>query len=101
MLYIVEEHVYIYSKLGVAVRCVASSSIKNSYEIIVCESLSLSHVCLIEDRVLRFCNVVREEEMTRNACRLIFIARSGCVYVSIGVHQVLLILVFRTPQMNG
>ena len=40
---------------------------------LICESLHLICVCSIEDGVLRFCHVGREEETSHNACHLIFI----------------------------
>ena len=57
MLYIVEEHVYLEAKLGVAVGFGSSSSINGSDEMLGFESLSLSRVRLIEDGALRFCHV--------------------------------------------
>ena len=61
------------------VRSTVSSSINGSHEALGCEWLPLNWVCLIEDEVLRFRHVAREEETSRKACRLIFIKRSGCV----------------------
>ena len=54
-----------------------------------CESLCLSRVCSIKDGALRFYHILHKEEMPRNACHLIFIGCSGCVHVSMGVHQAL------------
>ena len=70
--YIVEEHVYMWAKLGVAVGFGISFSINDSNETSGCESLYLSFFRLIEDVALRFHHVVREEETSRNTCRLIF-----------------------------
>ena len=53
--------------LGVVVGFVSSSSINGLDEMLGCESLSLSHVCLIEDVVLRFCRVAPDEETLHNA----------------------------------
>ena len=56
MLYIVKEHAYLYTKLGVTVGFGSLSSINNSHETLGCESLLLSRVRLIEDGTLRLCH---------------------------------------------
>ena len=72
MLYIIEEHVYLYAKFGVFVRFGASSSINGSDEMLGYESLRLSHVCSIEDVALKFCHGVPEEEASRDrVCRIV------------------------------
>ena len=48
------------------IRFGSSSSINGSDETLRCESLSLSRVRSIEDGVLRFCHVAREEEGSRD-----------------------------------
>ena len=62
MIYIVEEHVYLYAKLAMTIGFGSSSSIQGSDETLGYQSLPLSHVCLIKDRALRFCHILREEE---------------------------------------
>ena len=76
MLYIVEEHVYLYAKLGTTVRFGSSSLINGSDEMLRCELFQVSHVCSIKDGALRFCLVVCEEEalhdhicLIRNRCQ--------------------------------
>ena len=101
MLYIVKEYAYIWAKLDVTVRCITSSSINGMNKILGCKSLPLSRVCSIEDRALRFFQIVIEEETSCNAFRLIFIECFGCVHVSMGVHRVLLISTIITPEMNN
>ena len=54
-----------------AVRFGSSSSINGSDEMLEYESLSLSRVCSIEDRALRFFHVAREEEGSRDLVRSI------------------------------
>ena len=54
----------------------SSSSINGSDELLGCESLPLSCVCLIEDGALRFCHVPREEEESLDVYHLIFIELS-------------------------
>ena len=65
------------------------------------ESLLLSCVHSIQDCVLRFYHVSREEETSRNACHLIFIGCSRCVHMSTRVHRALLISTFITPRMTS
>ena len=76
--------------LGVIDRFVSSSSINNSDEILGCESSPLSLVCLIKDGAIRFCHVAHEE-VSLNACHLIFTECLRCSLVSIGVHRACLI----------
>ena len=47
------------------------SSINCLDEMLGCEFLPLSHFHLIEDGALRFCHVVREEEVSRDRIRSI------------------------------
>ena len=61
MVYIIEEHVYLYPDLDVAVGFGSSSSINGLDEILGCESLSLSCVRSIEDVALNFFYIEREE----------------------------------------
>ena len=49
-----------------------SSSINGSNEMLGCDSLSLSCVCLIEDGVLRFCHVACEEEASLDDLHRVF-----------------------------
>ena len=100
MLYIIKEHVYFYAKLGVTIRCASSSSINGSDEILRCQLSPLSCVRSIEDGALRFRHVAREEEVSHNACRLIFIECSRYSHMSAGVHQAHLISSVITPQIN-
>ena len=83
------------------IQCISSSSINGSDEMFGCKLLPLSHVCLFKDGALRFRQVECEEETLHNACRFIFIGRSGCIHVSMGVHWALLISIVIAPQMNG
>ena len=76
MLYIVEEHVYLYVKLGVAVGFGSSSSINGLDEMLGCEYLPLSRVCSIKDRTLEFCCIVYKEKALLNVRHLIFIKPS-------------------------
>ena len=57
MIYIVEEHLNLYAKLGVAVGFDSSSSINGSDEMLQCESLLLSRIRLIRDEAPRFRHV--------------------------------------------
>ena len=75
MLYIVEEHVYLWAKLGMSIGFGSSSSINGSDEMLGCESLPLSCVHLIEDGALKFGRVACEEETLLKVHRLIFIER--------------------------
>ena len=84
-------------QFSVAVGFGVPSSINGSDETPGCKSLHLSRVHLIKDGALKFCHIVREEEMPRKGYRLIFIGCSGCVHVSRGVHQSLLISTIITP----
>ena len=52
VLYVVEEHAYVYAKLGVTVRCDVSSSINGLDETLGGDSLPLSRICSIEDGAL-------------------------------------------------
>ena len=54
MIYIVVEHVYLYTDLGVAVGFGSSSSMNGLDENLGCEFLPLSHVHPIKDGVLKF-----------------------------------------------
>ena len=58
----VEEHVYKLANLGVTVRFGVSSSINGYDEMLGCKSLWLICVHSIEDELMRFCHVTREEE---------------------------------------
>ena len=71
MIYIVEEHLNLYGKLGVAVGFDSSSSINNSDETFGCELLPLSCVCSIEDEVPRFREATCEEELSCDRFRSI------------------------------
>ena len=81
-----------------AIRFGFSSSINGLDEMLGCESLSLSLVRSIEDGVLRFCHVAREEEAPCDCVHLIVIVR--CRHMSIEVYRAHLILAFITLQMN-
>ena len=83
MLYIVEEYVNLYEKMGVAVGFDSSSSINGSYELLGCESLPISHIHLIEDEAPRFRHIACEEESSRNLVRAIGNRRPRYRYVSI------------------
>ena len=63
----IEEHMYLLAKLGVAVGLGSSSSINDSDERLECESLPLSHIRSIKDEALRICHIAREEEASRNS----------------------------------
>ena len=63
MIYIIEENLNLYEKLGVIIRSALHSSINGSDEMHICESLRLNHVCWIEDGPPRFHCIAREEEM--------------------------------------
>ena len=73
MLYIIEEHayIYIYTKLSATVRFGYSSSINGSDETLGCESLPLSRVCPIKGGALKFCHIACEEEASRDFVHLI------------------------------
>ena len=66
MVYIDKEHVYLKADLGVVIGFGSSSSINVSDETLGCELLPLSSVHSIEDGALRFCNIAREEKVSRD-----------------------------------
>ena len=100
MVYIVEEHVYLYADLGVAVGFGSSSSIKKLDKTLRCKSLPLSHARSIEDGALRFCHVTREEEASRDRVYLIGNRRLRCRHTSIEVHRAYLISAIINLQVN-
>ena len=65
----------------------SSFSINSSDEMLGCESLPLIRVCSIEDRVLRICDIVCEEESSRDCVRPIRNRRLRCRHVFIEVSQ--------------
>ena len=81
MVYIIEEHAYIYAKLGVVIGFGSSSSTNGSNEKLGFESLQLSRVLSIEDGTLRFRHVSREKEVSRDLVRLIL---NWCLRFSYG-----------------
>ena len=101
MVYIVEEHVYLYAKLGVTVGFGSSSSINSSNETLGCELLPLSRIRSIEDGALRFCHVAREEESSRDHACLFENRHVRCHHASIEVHWEYLISGVITLQINN
>ena len=101
MVYIIEVHVNFYAKLGAAVGFDSLSSINFSYETLGCESLPLSSVHSIGDKVLRFFHVACKEESSRNRVHLIGNRRLRYGHASIEVHQVYLISTVITLQIHG
>ena len=99
--YIVEEHVNLLAKLGVAVGFDSSSSINSSNEMLGCKLLPLSRVCLIGDEAPRFCHVACEEESSRDRVYSIGNRHPRYRHASIKVHGVHLILVVISLQING
>ena len=71
IVYIVEEHVYIWAKLGIPVEFGSSSSINGSDKMFGFKFLPLSHVHSIKDGAFRFFHVVLEEEVLCDLVRLI------------------------------
>ena len=74
----------------------SSSSINGSDETFGCESLTsvrldvnqrLSHICSIEDGLLKFCHVVREEESSRYHVRPIENQCLRCQHASIKIDR--------------
>ena len=59
MVYIIEEHAYLYVDLGMAIAFGSSSSINGSDETLGCKSLPLSCVCLIKDGTFIFCHIAQ------------------------------------------
>ena len=101
MVYIVEEHLYLYAYLGVAIGFGFSSSINSSDGKLGCELLPLSQFHLIEDEALRFYHVAREEEVLRDRVRPIENHRLRCRHTSIEVHHMYLTLAVISLKMNG
>ena len=99
MVCILEEHVNSKADLGMAVGFGSSSSINGSGEMLGCELFPLSRVRSIEDGVLRFCHVAREEEFSRDCVRAIGNRRLRCRYASIEVHWAYLISAIITLQI--
>ena len=60
-IFFVEEHSYKYANLGVTIGFSVSSLINGSNETLGYESLRLSRVLSIEDKLLRFCHITHEE----------------------------------------
>ena len=71
MLFIVEEHINLYAKLGVAIRFGSSSSISGSDEMLGYESLPLSRIRSIEDGASKLCHVACEKELLCDRVRSI------------------------------
>ena len=101
MVYIIEEHVNFYAKLGAAVGFDSLSSINSSYETLGCELLPLISVDSIGDEVLRFFHVACKEESSRNLVHPIGNRRMTYGHASIEVHQVHLISAVITLQIHG
>ena len=101
MLYIVEEHTYLYPKVGMVIVFGSSSSINGSDETIGCELLPLSCVHSIKDGALTFCHVAREAEAWRDRDYSIVNRRLKYRHSSIEVHRAHLISAIITLQING
>ena len=101
MIYIVEEHLNLEAKLGVAVGFDSSYSINDSDQMLGYESLSLSHVRSIKDEAPRFCHIVCEEESSRDRVCSIKNRHPRHCHTSNEVHRAHLISAIRTIQING
>ena len=101
MIYIVEEHLNLEAKLGMAVGFDSSYSISGSDKMLGYESMPLSHVRSIKDEAPRFCHVGCEEELLHDRVCSIGNLCLRHRHISNEVHRAHLISAIRTIQING